>query len=175
MVRAAEGLAARGVTTVTFDFAYVESKRRAPDRNDALEARYREVIDEARDKLPGSTLAIGGKSMGGRIASQIAAKYMLPIAALVFFGYPLHPPGKPAQRRDAHLPKIKVPMLFIQGARDAFGGEDEITPLAASLGAETFVVPFGDHSLAVPKKSGTDSSAVMERALDRAAEFILRF
>jgi hypothetical protein len=128
----------------------------------------------AEKKLVGCKLFLGGKSMGGRMASHLAAKGEA-CEGLVFFGYPLHPPGKPAQRRDAHLPKIKAPMLFVQGERDAFGTREEMEPLVAKLGerATIFVVPWGDHSLAVPKKSGKTQDEVDASALDAAAGWIL--
>jgi uncharacterized protein len=104
---------------------------------------------------------------GGRIASQCAAKRTIDPKGLVFLGYPLHPPGKPAQRRDAHLPNVKAPMLFVQGTRDVFGTREEITPLVAThakTGARTatrvFDVEGGDHSHAVPKRAGVPQSEV---------------
>ena len=111
--------------------------------------------------------------MGGRMASQIAAKGEA-CDGLVFFGYPLHPPAKPAQRRDAHLPRITAPMLFVQGERDAFGTKDEMVPLVASLGkrATLLVVPWGDHSLAVPKKSGKTQDEVDASVLDAVAAWV---
>src|SRR5207253_3341510 len=98
-------------------------------------------------------LLIGGKSMGGRIASQVAAENSEGIDGLVFLGYPLHPPGRPDKMRDEHLPKTKRPMLFVQGSRDAFGSEDEIRAIIKKhrLKAELYVVESGDHSFKVPK------------------------
>jgi predicted alpha/beta-hydrolase family hydrolase len=104
-------------------------------------------MDPALASLP---LFIGGKSMGGRIASQVAAQGVSGLAGLVFLGYPLHPPGKPGQRRDAHLRSIREPMLFVQGQRDEFGSEPEIRELLPRLQqAKLHVVPGGDHSLKV--------------------------
>jgi hypothetical protein len=117
-------------------------------------------------------LFIGGKSMGGRIASHIAAQGGAgDLAGLVFFGYPLHPPAKPQQRRDVHLPQIAEPLLFIQGSRDPFGTSSEIRALLPSLGRATLhEVEGGDHSLKVPARSG--SKDAVEAALDAAAEWI---
>lgn len=175
MVRYAEGLVARGVHVVTFDFPYVVAGKKAPDPAPRLEAAYREVVAEVRaeKKLAGCKLFLGGKSMGGRMASHLAAKGE-GCDGLVFFGYPLHPPAKPAQRRDAHLPKITAPMLFVQGARDAFGTEAEMVPLVAMLGkrATLHVVPWGDHSLAVPKKSGKTADEVDASVLDAVAAWM---
>jgi len=167
MVRFAEGLVARGVTTVTFDFPYIVAGKKLPDRAEVLEATYRAIVEQARKRF--GSVAIGGKSMGGRIASQIASP---DVTCLVFFGYPLHPPGKPEKRRDEHLPRVGVPMLFVQGARDAFGGEDEIVPLAKKLHASVHVVAQGDHSLVVPKR--LDQAASDAAALDAAASFLIR-
>lgn len=152
-------LAARGVDVVTFNFSYIERGRHVPDPGDKLEACYRAVIAAARahKKLKDNRLAIGGKSMGGRIASQVAAKGLDDLAGLVFLGYPLHPPGKPEQQRSKHLPNIKAPMLFVQGSRDSFGTPDELRPILKKLKTpcKLYEVEGGDHSLKVPKKAGS--------------------
>src|SRR6185503_1879888 len=124
----AAGLAARGLDAMTFNFLYKEKGKSVPDPKAKLESCYRAVIDAAikHKKLKGNKLVIGGKSMGGRIASQVAAAEGERVAGLVFLGYPLHPPGRPDKMRDEHLPEVKAPMLFCQGSRDAFGTEDEI-------------------------------------------------
>jgi len=113
MMRFATGLAARGINLVTFNFLYTEQGRRVPDSNSALEACFRAMIEAVRPKKFGrNNLVIGGKSLGGRIASQIAAGGSN-VQGLVFLGYPLHPPGRADQLRAKHLPAITVPMLFI--------------------------------------------------------------
>ena len=119
-------LAARGIEVVTFDFFYREQGRRIPDPNAKLEACYRAVIDAVRQRMKSDrdALTIGGKSMGGRIASQVAAGGIGDLAGMVLLGYPLHPPGRPDQLRAAHLSDVKAPMLFVQGSRDAFGTPD---------------------------------------------------
>ncbi len=124
----AAGLATRGLDAMTFNFIYKEKGKSVPDPKAKLESCYRAVIDAAikHQKLKGNKLVIGGKSMGGRIASQVAAAEGERVAGLVFLGYPLHPPGRPDKMRDEHLPEVKAPMLFCQGSRDAFGTEDEI-------------------------------------------------
>src|ERR1700681_2951465 len=112
MVSFATALAARGIETVTFNFLYMEQGRRLPDSKDKLEACYRAVIETVAHRKRGrGRLAIGGKSMGGRIASQVAAAGAPDVAGLVFLGYPLHPPGKKDQLRAKHLSSIKAPML----------------------------------------------------------------
>jgi predicted alpha/beta-hydrolase family hydrolase len=151
MVKAAHALAERGVTCVTFDFPYISAGKKVPDRAPVLEDHWRAVLEESRGELAGLPIFIGGKSMGGRISSHIAAQGVAGVSGIVFFGYPLHPPGRPDQRRDAHLPEIKEPMLFVQGSRDTFGNEQEITELLPSLQRATLhVIPGGDHSFKVP-------------------------
>ena len=120
MTSFAGGLAARGVDTITFNFLYRDQGRHLPDSNDRLEACWRAVIEAVRQRIKPSrnALAIGGKSMGGRIASQVAAGGIGNLAGLVLLGYPLHPPGRPEQRRDAHLPRVSRPMLIVQGSRE---------------------------------------------------------
>ena len=151
MVKAATALADRGVSCATFDFPYISAGRKVPDRAPVLEQHWREVLDEARATFKSLPLFIGGKSMGGRIASHIASQGVEGVRGLIFFGYPLHPPGRPEQRRDAHLPAIAEPMLFIQGAKDTFGNEAELTALMPSLQRATLhIVRGGDHSFKVP-------------------------
>ncbi|HXX68403.1 MAG TPA: alpha/beta fold hydrolase, partial [Polyangiaceae bacterium] len=161
MVRIAHAVSARGLDVVTFNFLYAQASRRAPDRNDVLEATFRAAIAAVRTQgeVVASRLFIGGKSMGGRIATQVAAAGgagALDVAGLVLLGYPLHPPGKPGQRRASHLPNVRAPMLFVQGSRDAFGTPAELGPIVADLGPRTrlFVVEGGDHSLATSKRTG---------------------
>lgn len=178
MVTVARTLSARGLDAVTFNFLYAEASRRAPDRNDLLEATFRAAVAAVRTRndVGHARLFIGGKSMGGRIATQVAAADeagALGVAGLVLLGYPLHPPGRPEQLRAAHLPKVRVPMLFVQGSRDAFGTPSELVPILSKLGpvARLFVVEGGDHSLAMPKKSGE----TLQTTIDRVADEILRF
>lgn len=149
----------------------METRRRAPDPAPVLEGRWREAIEAATRSFQGLPLFIGGKSMGGRIASQVAAQGVDGIAGLVFLGYPLHPPGKPQQRRDAHLPQIREPMLFVQGTRDAFGTADEIRALVPKLQRATLhEVPGGDHSF----KVGKAQEDPIEGILDFVADWVRR-
>ena len=190
----ARGLAERGFDVLTFDFVYMELRKKVPDRNDKLELCYRAVVDAAakHKKLKDNRIVIGGKSMGGRIASQIAAylaknpkaedssegiagTWLRPtLSGLVFLGYPLHPPGRADKLRDAHLPDIKAPMLFIQGSRDAFGTEEEIRDLIKrlKLPATLHAVAQGDHSLKVPKSTGTTQDAVYDKCLSAITAWI---
>lgn len=167
----AAGLAERGLDAVTFNFIYMDQGRSVPDQKAKLESCYRGVIDvvSKHRKLKGNTILIGGKSMGGRIASQVAAAGDERIAGLVFLGYPLHPPGQPQKLRTEHWPAIKVPMLFIQGTRDSFGTPGEIKPILKKmkLAAEIYVVETGDHSLKVQKSAGVTQDAVYQSVMNR--------
>jgi uncharacterized protein len=170
MTRFATGLAARGTNVVTFNFLYTEQGRRVPDANAALEACFRAVIEPVRHKSRGM-LVIGGKSMGGRIASKLAAAGAPGVEGLVCLGYPLHPPGRADQLRANHLPDITVPMLFVQGSRDAFGSPDELRPIIKELKApaDLYVVEGGDHSFKVLKRAGVAQEDVYGAVLDRIA------
>lgn len=172
MVRAARALAARGLSAATFDFPYMTAGRKVPDRAPVLEDAWRAAADAAHAQFGTLPLFIGGKSMGGRIASQAAAQGGLgAIAGLVFLGYPLHPPGNPERRRDAHLPQIAEPMLFVQGSRDAFGTADEIRALLPRLQrAALHEVAEGDHSFTVPKRAGAQD-AVLTSVFDAVARW----
>ena len=172
MVDFADALSDLGLNVVTFNFLYTEQRRKIPDRAPVLEACYRDVIAAVGNELESARrlLCIGGKSMGGRIASQVAAAdASLPVAGLVLLGYPLHPPGRPLQRRDKHLPAIARPMLFVQGARDAFGTPDELTPIVQALQPPPtlHVVPQGDHSFKLSRKDPAAQAAVYT-AIQRA-------
>jgi predicted alpha/beta-hydrolase family hydrolase len=171
----ARGLAARGLDVITFNFVYMEQGRSVPDQRPKLESCFRAVIDTIAKhrKLKSNRLVIGGKSMGGRVASQVAAAreeepLALEVNGLVFLGYPLHPPGNPARLRVEHLGQIRKPMLFVQGTRDALGTPDEIQPFVRDLRppAKIYAVEGGDHSFKAPKKSGLPQEEVYEAAMD---------
>lgn len=174
----AQGLAERGLDVLTFNFLYMEQGRRIPDPNPRLESCYRAVIEAARKhkKLKGNRVMVGGKSMGGRIASQVAAtpESADSIAGLVFLGYPLHPPGRPDKLRDAHLKDIRAPMLFVQGSRDVFGTADELGSVIKRLRlpATLHVIEGGDHSLKVPKSSGITQDEVYAAAMDKIEKWL---
>jgi predicted alpha/beta-hydrolase family hydrolase len=183
MVQTARGLAARGVDVETFNFLYKEEGRNAPDRTEVLEATYTARVRGVgqRPATGSNRLFIGGKSMGGRMASHIASKWDEaaggpggPLAGLVFFGYPLHPPGKPEQLRAAHLPSVRAPMLFIQGTRDAFGTPEELRPILAGLpvAATLSVVQGGDHSFTVPKSGPVKQPEIDAGVLDTVRHWI---
>jgi predicted alpha/beta-hydrolase family hydrolase len=171
MVTFARAFSALGLDVVTFNFLYTEQRRRVPDRQPVLESSYRAVIDSATQKLESAreSLFIGGKSMGGRIATHVAAADPhLPLKGLVLLGYPLHPPGRPPQRRDAHLPVVGRPMLFVQGSRDAFGMPQEFAGLLDTLTppASLHVVDSGDHSFKVRKDQAAVYSTVQRTIVD---------
>jgi predicted alpha/beta-hydrolase family hydrolase len=175
----AGGLATRGVDVITFNFPYAEAGRRVPDRASTLEACYLAAIASTRaiEAAGAQPLFIGGKSMGGRMASHVAAHHGAaagPLAGLVFLGYPLHPPGRPQQKRDAHLREIGSPMLVVQGTRDAFGTAEELRAVADALDgrAEVLEVPAGDHSFAVPRGGSRTQSEVHAWIQDRVAAWI---
>jgi predicted alpha/beta-hydrolase family hydrolase len=177
MVDFAHALSALGIDVITFNFLYTEQGRRIPDRAPTLESCYRAVIETVYARVASArrALFIGGKSMGGRIATQVAAADPdLRLAGLVLLGYPLHPPGRPAERRDKHLPAIARPMLFVQGTRDAFGTPGELMPILATLQpkAELHVVDHGDHSFKLSRKDAAAQAAVYETIQQAIAAFI---
>ncbi|MBN9164349.1 MAG: hypothetical protein BGO98_05600 [Myxococcales bacterium 68-20] len=175
MTSMAARIAKKGVDVVTFNFLYAEAGRKAPDRVELLEATWRAAIAavRARGGLPTERLVIGGKSMGGRIATHIAAANEgLVLAGVVLLGYPLHPLGKPTVVRDEIL-RVKLPMLVIQGTRDELGTASEMKKLLARMPrARLHTVEGGDHSLALLKREGQERQ---ESELDAAAAEIAAF
>jgi len=165
LVRLAEGLGARR-RVLLYNFLYSERKKGRPDPPAVLEATTRAVGEYARDALRARRLVHGGRSMGGRIASQVVAAGA-PADGLVFLAYPLHPPGKPDRLRDQHLPRVGVPMLFVQGTRDDFARPDLLAAVLARLGprAGLHSVEGGDHSFGVRKASGRTAHEVEAEVL----------
>ena len=159
MAGVSKALAGRGIDVVTFDFPYKRLQKSAPDRPPVLEQSFREVVAVARRWSQADRLFIGGKSMGGRIATHLAAQGLESLSGVVCLGYPLHPPGKPQQLRVAHLPSIAVPVLVIQGERDTFGTPDELRPHLEAMKAEVHlhVIPRGDHSLTVRSRPAAET------------------
>ena len=179
MVDFAEALSTLGLDVVTFNFLYTEQGRRIPDRAPVLEACYRAVIESVHASVASArhALCVGGKSMGGRIATQVAAADpQLRVAGLVLLGYPLHPPGKPAERRDKHLPAIARPILFVQGTRDAFGTPDELAPILRTLrpAPVVHVVTKGDHSFKLSRKDPAAQAEIYAEAQRAIADFVLQ-
>ncbi len=163
LVALALALAASGRRAVLYNFPYSEAGRGRPDQNVVLEAAARAVAEHVRREMGGGRVVLGGRSMGGRIASQIVAGGTK-ADGLVFLAYPLHPPGKPETLRDRHLPAIEAPMLFVQGTRDAFARPDLLADLLEKLGPKAWVhrVEDGDHSFAVRRSSGRSAKDVTE-------------
>jgi predicted alpha/beta-hydrolase family hydrolase len=175
MVLFSVGLAERGIDAFTFNFNYTERGRRLPDPGPKLEACYRAVAQTVMDypAASGNKLIIGGKSMGGRIASQIAAGGQQGLSGLVCLGYPLHPPGRPEKMRDKHLADISAPILIVQGSRDTFGTPDELRPVIAKIKApcELYEIEGGDHSFKVPKRGPLTQDQIYAGVLDRIASW----
>jgi len=167
LVQLAEALAASGRQAVLYNFPYSDRGRGAPDPPDVLERAARAAGDYARSELRARTVILGGKSMGGRIASQAVAKGAA-AEGLVFLGYPLHAPGRTDTLRDRHLPQIAVPMLFVQGTRDAFARWDLLEPVLQRLAPRVTLhrVEGGDHSFGVPKRSGRKPEDVQKEIFD---------
>jgi uncharacterized protein len=172
MAGVSRALAARGIDVVTFDFPYKRLHKGAPDRPPVLEAAFREVIGATRRWTAASRLFIGGKSMGGRIATHLAAQGLESLAGVVCFGYPLHPPGRPEQLRVAHLPSITTPLLIIQGERDAFGTPAELKVHLDAMSADVrlHVIARADHSLTV---RGRNAAEMQAELAETAAGFML--
>lgn len=173
----AEGLAARGLRCVRFEFPYmaarrVDGKKRPPNRAPALLETWRAVIDH----LGADNLIIGGKSMGGRIASMIARTLedeAAPVKGLVCLGYPFHPPGKPekAAQRLIHLTDIQTPSLILQGTRDTFGGREHLNDLPLSKAVRVTWLEDGDHGFKPRVKSGRTEAQNWEEALNAMDAF----
>ena len=177
----AKGLAQRGLDVMTFNFVYMEQGRSVPDQKHKLEGCFRAVIEAAlkHKKLKSNSVVIGGKSMGGRIASQVMAGEAREtladdVVGLVFLGYPLHPPGQSAKLRVEHLEHIKKPMLFVQGTRDALGAPEEIKPFVKNLrpAAKIHEIEGGDHSFKAPKKFGLSQDQIFETSMDEIDRWI---
>lgn len=171
MTTVAQAIAAQGVRVARFEFPYMAARRtgsrRPPDRELVLRKTWLEAIE---DLGGGAKVAIGGKSMGGRIASMVADE--AGVRALVCLGYPFHPTGRPEQLRTAHLATLRTPTLIVQGERDAFGTREEIEGYALSEAIRVVWMPDGDHSLTPRKASGFTSAEHLQTAANLVAEFV---
>ncbi len=168
----AAGLAARDIRVIRFEFPYMARRRlggtsRAPDRTEVLLDSWRSIIAEHG---PPDRLVVGGKSMGGRMASMVADEAS--VRGLVCFGYPFHPPGQPERLRTAHLERLRTPTLFIQGERDPFGTRDDVAQYILSASITVHWIEDGDHSLVPRKKSGRTAVVNMGEAIESCARFI---
>jgi hypothetical protein len=171
----AAGIAAGGFRVARFEFPYMrarreDGRRKPPDRPAVLVASWHEAIREIAGKKGATSVAIGGKSMGGRIASMVADDAA--VAGLVCLGYPFHPPGQPEKLRVAHLEHLKTPALFLQGTRDAFGTEDEVSGYSLSKRIRIHFLPDGDHSFKPRAASGRTEKQNVEEAIAEVVAFL---
>lgn len=175
MVRLAEVLRARGFDIVRFNFVYREKGSRRPDTMQRLKGCMDAVVSRTRSELSPRTLVIGGRSMGGRVASMLAADGMA-CDALLLLAYPLHPAGKPEQLRDAHLPKIRVPVLCFNGTRDALCRRDLLEHVLRTVDArwEMHWLEGADHSFHVLKSSGRTDAQVFDEVGDASQAWLSR-
>jgi len=165
----ADRLADRGVATLRYQFPYMEAKRLRTDSPKVAAAAVRAAVEEARVRLAEVPLIAGGKSFGARMTSTAASEAPLPgVGGLAFLGFPLHPPGRPGTARAEHLAAVGVPMLFVQGTRDAFADLALLRPVVGRLGtgARLHLVDGGDHSFAVLKSSGRSKDEVLDELAD---------
>ena len=171
----AKGLAERGIATLRYQFLYMEKGSKRPDPPRLAHAVVRAAAAEAVRLAPDLPLFAGGRSFGGRMTSQTQAEEPLPgVRGLAFLGFPLHPAGKPGIERAEHLARVKVPMLFVSGDRDALAELDLLKPVVASLGerATLHLVDHADHSFRVAAKSGRTPADAEGEALDALANWI---
>jgi predicted alpha/beta-hydrolase family hydrolase len=166
----ASRLVEAGVSLLRFQFPYTEAGRRLPDRNPVLEATWQAAIEKARGLSP--RLVAGGRSMGGRIASQVVAQGT-DVTGLALFAYPLHPPGRPEQARDQHVSSITVPTLFVSGTRDAFGSPDELRAAVARMpNASLSLLEGADHGFNIAKATGRTRTDIWDEAGEELLAFL---
>ena len=176
MAAIADGLAERGVATLRYNFPYMERGSRRPDPPPIAHAAVRAAVAEAARLAPKLPLFAGGKSFGGRMTSQTEAIERMPmLRGLVFFAFPLHPAGKPADERARHLADVTAPMLFLQGTRDELAQLDLLRAVAARLGERATLSLFeaADHAFHVPAKTGRKDADVLAEILDTARDWML--
>lgn len=175
MAAIADGLAVRDIATLRYQFPYMERGSKRPDAPQVAHTAVRAAVAEAARRAPGMKLFAGGRSFGGRMTSQAQALAPLPgVRGLVFFAFPLHPPGKPAIERAQHLHDVNVPMLFLQGTRDEFAALELLRPVVDRLGERATLKLFADvdHSFHMPAKTGRKDAVVMAEILDAAAAWM---
>ena len=171
----AAGLAERGVATLRYQFPYMERRARRPDPPALCHATVRAAVAECARRVPTLPLIAGGRSFGGRMSSQAQAQEPLPgVRGLAFLGFPLHPAGRPADSRAEHLSRVDVPLLFLQGTRDALAGRPLLEALLARLGARASVswLEDADHAFHVPARSGRNDAQVMSTLLESLCKWL---
>ena len=176
MTAVADGLAERRVGTLRYQFPFMEQGSRRPDRAPLAHATVRAAVEAAASLAASIPLIAGGKSFGGRMTSQAQAEAPLPgVVGLTFFGFPLHPANKPSTTRAEHLSEVLVPMLFLQGTRDALADTTLLVPTVEALGQRATLVQIkgADHSFHVPVKSGTNDAKVLAEVLDALVAWAL--
>jgi predicted alpha/beta-hydrolase family hydrolase len=176
MAAIADGLPARGVASLRYQFPYMERGGKRVDSPPVAHAAVRAAVAEAAQRAGSAPLFAGGKSFGGRMTSQAQAIEPLPgVCGLVFFGFPLHPAGKPGTERAAHLAKVAIPMLFLQGTKDTLAELDLLRGVVEGLGklAQLDLAENADHSFHVPAKTGRKDAEVLAALLDAAAAWML--
>ncbi|HSF18926.1 MAG TPA: alpha/beta fold hydrolase [Vicinamibacteria bacterium] len=171
LVSLQKSLAEEGITAVRFNFLYTENKKRTPDKPATLVDTWRSVAEWVRSELRPTKLFLGGRSMGGRMASHLVSEGY-PCDGLVFLAYPLHPPGKRDRQRKDHLPEIRVPMLFVSGTKDSFADLDLLEPLVATLRAKLHLIEGADHGHKVPKKYGKTAAEVEAEVVRAVLELV---
>ena len=169
MSAVADGLYERRVATLRYQFPYMEQGSKRPDRPALAHATVRAAVGAAARLAPGLPLFAGGKSFGGRMTSQAQAEAPLPgVRGVIFLGFPLHPANKPSDERALHLSRVRIPMLFVQGTRDALAEIGLLTAAVTRLGDIATLIPIegADHSFHVPARSGRTDAQVLAEALD---------
>lgn len=175
MAAVASGLGARRIATLRYQFPYMEQRSKRPDPPRVAQATVRTAVAAAAQSLPGLPLVAGGKSFGGRMTSQAQATSPLAgVRGLAFLGFPLHPAGRPSRERAKHLFDVQIPMLFLQGTRDALASLGELEPVCAALGNRATLKLFAeaDHSFHVPRRSGRTDAQVFDEVLDAFAAWV---
>lgn len=170
-------LAECGVATFRYNFPYMEQGKKFPSPQPILLETVRSAVAEAHKLLPDLPLFAGGKSMGGRMTSLAASREPLPnVKAIVFFGFPLHAPGKDGRERAKHLFNVSLPMLFLQGTRDKLANLTYLEPVCAELKDKAILKIFddADHSFNVPKRTGKTSEAVLKELASSASQWMLK-
>ena len=177
MSAVAAGLAERGIATLRYQFPYMERRARRPDPPALCHATVRAAIAECARRVPALALIAGGRSFGGRTTSQAQAQEPLPgVRGLAFLGFPLHPAGRPSDTRAEHLARVRIPLLFVQGTRDALAERALLEALLARLGTRASVswLEDADHAFHVPARSGHSDGQVRDALLDSLCTWLDR-